>query len=797
MKLAAAILADSPLTLTCADAELIRFALAFDPEALDERTLLAACFASPGRYVGEMLRRLRAAFPSVARYFVVNPYFAPHPSILAALVEEAGRDAEWTSVLSDLHGRPLGYAFAAAAVDDLPPLHLGLLSAQNAALDARFLRASVGECQLRRVWLPATLATPGANGFHPLSPALDHPTRRAAEMLESLPNDLERRRMVASGPRAAVVGYHAGDVLFALQALDLEPTRVDAMVVLEPFADIVRYLRPDLTCLSVAKPMPYRGDYHPTDEHALLWSYVSDVEERGAGGARFWHFLRSFRDYRRARHHLRESFAFALGGRGHALRPPAPSRARDDQARMHPVRGRVVVHFEGGWSLKEFPPASRAELLRRLVDEGFAPVLLGRPEPSVPSVAAVPYSDLAAYRLLLASSEALIGCDSFPAHFAQALDLPTVQLFGSTRPSNSRGAESPRYRLLQQPLPCVPCDELTACALDRGPICHAHATIDDVLAALRQLLPSDRAALPPRSDDELAALGRQAASVPFPSRAPMPPTAQERFLDELFARVQLERVERCPLCGANSSAPVGERFRLPVVSCPSCGLWFVAERIRAQDLPVLYSETYWTEFMRLHGYPAHVERYPFDYMAAAERVADLLPLVPTHGAVLDIGCALGALPRRWCEAGRHGVGLELDAELARKAAFYSGVRVHTSLDAVAADEPKLDAVVMYDVFEHLYDPVAYLTALRPIMADGGILYLETFRTDSAAFAREGLRHEDVKPIEHPFMYRQDHIETLLRRAGLEPFRVTYPLGEAHARVRIAARWGFVLGGAER
>jgi len=225
-----------------------------------------------------------------------------------------------------------------------------------------------------------------------------------------------------------------------------------------------------------------------------------------------------------------------------------------------------------------------------------------------------------------------------------------------------------------------------------------------------------------------------------------------------------------------------------VVACAGCGLWFVAERIRAADLPVLYGERYWTEFMQLHGYPQHIERYTFDYMAALERVHDLSPLVRAGATVLDIGCALGALARRWREAGRRGVGLELDAALAKKAQLYSGVAVHTSLEEVAAHEPPLDAVVMYDVFEHLYDPVAYLQKLRPLMASDGIVLLETFRTDSPAFVRDGLLHEDVKPIEHPFMYRREHIVELLARAGLQPFRVTFPLGEDHARIRVAARW---------
>jgi hypothetical protein len=490
MKLVAGILADQRPAVQLSNAELIHFSLASD--RVGERALLESCFASPGRFVGEMVHRLRASHPTAARYLVFNPYLAPHAAILDVVAAATLGDDEWSGVVADIHGRALAYVFDAVAVDDLPPVHLGLLSTNDAALDARFLRASIGECRLRRVPLAAAHSPSAANGFHPLSPALANATRHAAELLEAVPNEFERRRRVREGARAAVVGYHAGDVLFWLQALDLEETRFDAMVVLDAFADIVRLLRPDLTCLAIDHPMPYRGDYHPRDEQLVLWNLVEELERRGSDRPRFWHLLRPFRDYRRTQHHLRESMAFALGGGGHGLRAPVATPVTADSPTGTRVPGRIVVHFEGGWALKEYPPERRAELLRLLVDAGYAPVILGRAEPAAPAIPAVPYSGLSRFRELLGSSDALIGCDSFPAHFAQALQVPTVQLFGSTRAHNSRGCESATYRFLQHPMSCVPCNDLNVCKVDGGNSCHAHATPVEVYHAVRELLSAHR-----------------------------------------------------------------------------------------------------------------------------------------------------------------------------------------------------------------------------------------------------------------------------------------------------------------
>ncbi len=779
MRLAAALLADASPAIPSwlRAATMTRFSLARDPHvALDGTAMLESCFASPGRYVGEMLRRLRRDQAEARRYLVCNPYVTLAPHLVDELIVRSycmpvDEARGFVLFADDKTALPLAYAFSADVADDAPAQHFGLLTTFDAAVDERLLRASFGagvrvDVPLR--W-PSDVA-PAANGYWPLSPALAHATIRAAERLEARP--LERADRL-HGERIAVIGYHAGDVLFWSQALGLVDSGVSAFVTLAPYADIARWARPDIATWTATLPTPYRPGVDIRDEHAHLWSCVlalADPEPR------FWHLYRPFRDYRPPHHHLRESMAFALGGPGHGPRQPPALPPAGEWGTLAPIPSRIVVHFEGGWKLKELPTARRGPLLRKLQAAGFAPVILGKPEPSCPDVPALPYTDLASFRVLVGSAVALLGTDSFPAHCAQVLGIPTVQLFGSTLPAHACGVESPRYRLLHKPLPCVPCVDQTLCALDGGNVCHAHADDDTIVAALRDLAAD-------------AAVGNADAPAlrAFPSGTPMPEADRDRFLDALFAEVTFEELTACPLCGAAAHAAVGERFRLPIAACDSCGLWFVRRRITEADLPKLYRETYWTDFMRLHGYPPHVERYRYDYFAAAERVDDVAAIAPAGSAVLDIGCALGTLPRRLREHGFASAGLELDATLAQKTSVLSGVPVYTSLQALTS-APRFSLVSMFDVFEHLYDPVAYLRALLPFVADDAVLLLETFRTDSQAFTDHGIDHEDVKPLEHPYMYRSNHITELLVRAGLTPFRVTYPEGEAHARIRIAARW---------
>ncbi len=504
IRLAAGFFGELPLLVGRADTVAVQFS--FSPDRLSEVELLDAGHASAGRFVAELLRRVRELYPQAQSCLAFNPRLVlssvERQAVLwAAALREQGAAAAAESpgclVFCDRSGKtPLAYLLRSEILGWCPPAHLGLLTGDHSELDRRFLQASCGAAQLVTIESLHRFIEPTAKFHSAVSPALHDFTRRAIARLESAATMAARREMVARSERIALLGYHAGDVLFLLQGLALEAGRhpFTGLVVPPEYADIVQYLSPELRCFVIKQPIPKHGMERGPDEFAILRDYVTQLEAEGVSTEGFfWHPLRpSFHDFARARHHLREMTAFALGGSGHPLRPlPALSPAsRRDYALARPQPGRVVVQFDAGWGLKGFPADRRAELLHLLCAAGYKPVVLGPGEPELPEIAAADYTDLAAFRTLLDSAEAIIGCDSFPTHFANLYGVPTLTLFGNTRPSNSRGRDGTRYRVLHHPMTCVPCRQPTRCQLDSGTSCHAMPTAAEVVLALQAMVPS-------------------------------------------------------------------------------------------------------------------------------------------------------------------------------------------------------------------------------------------------------------------------------------------------------------------
>jgi heptosyltransferase-1 len=126
---------------------------------------------------------------------------------------------------------------------------------------------------------------------------------------------------------------------------------------------------------------------------------------------------------------------------------------------------------------------------------GLTPVLLGGPgdrEAAARIATGGGVADLCG-RLSLGGSAAVIqgaslavGVDTGLTHMAIAAGVPTVALFGSTRPYLETG--SPRARVLYEPLPCSPCKRRPTCGgrfdcMAAHTVAHVVATGGDVLEA--------------------------------------------------------------------------------------------------------------------------------------------------------------------------------------------------------------------------------------------------------------------------------------------------------------------------
>jgi len=245
----------------------------------------------------------------------------------------------------------------------------------------------------------------------------------------------------------------------------------------------------------------------------------------------------------------------------------------------------------------------------------------------------------------------------------------------------------------------------------------------------------------------------------------------------------------CALCGA---ADHRLRFRdgpFSVVACPGCDLTYVTPRlIDEQLIERVYDELYWSSpVARERGYTDYAGDEAL-YLRTFERRADrLAPHLPAVGRVLDVGCAAGYFLRVMRDRGWQVHGVEPSASIRRVAEEALGSEaLHAGpLDDAALEPESFDLVTLWDVIEHLPDPVGTLRQAAALLRPGGRLLVETQNVGSLFARLLGRRWQHYKHAEHLWHFNRRTLAEALARAGLSELVMT----SRHAGKYVSA--GFV------
>jgi 2-polyprenyl-3-methyl-5-hydroxy-6-metoxy-1,4-benzoquinol methylase len=240
---------------------------------------------------------------------------------------------------------------------------------------------------------------------------------------------------------------------------------------------------------------------------------------------------------------------------------------------------------------------------------------------------------------------------------------------------------------------------------------------------------------------------------------------------ELFRRrgeLPLESVP-CYLCGRTDGPVLVNDPPFQVRSCAGCGLGYVTPRIRGERIQEIYDLGYFTsESAGGFGYTSYAADAPGYLRTFKKKVAIMRRFVPS-GRVLEIGCAAGFFLAAARDAGYEAHGIEVAGSILAHArdVLKLGNLFHGTLAEYRGVPRSFDAIAMWDVVEHLADPVADLKRARPLLKDGGFLLVQTQDVDSMTRRVLGARWHHFKQLEHIYHFSKKTMPALLDRAGFE------------------------------
>ncbi|HKX78659.1 MAG TPA: class I SAM-dependent methyltransferase [Novosphingobium sp.] len=232
----------------------------------------------------------------------------------------------------------------------------------------------------------------------------------------------------------------------------------------------------------------------------------------------------------------------------------------------------------------------------------------------------------------------------------------------------------------------------------------------------------------------------------------------------------------CNLCGGSKRRHLFTKHGYELVECADCALVYVGNPPNTHALHKTYSADADYHSELLDPDSASTLRQT----AIARRHAAILRRIVRDGEglrLLDIGCSAGFFLDEARKAGFAVEGVELSPDTAAFARDHFGLTVHTgTLDAAPLADSSFDVATLFDVIEHVPDPLGELHRIRRLLKPGGIVLQATPNIDGL-FPR--LSHKlanrldywpHPEPPHHLFQFSTRTLGRMLEKAGFEPIR---------------------------
>lgn len=245
---------------------------------------------------------------------------------------------------------------------------------------------------------------------------------------------------------------------------------------------------------------------------------------------------------------------------------------------------------------------------------------------------------------------------------------------------------------------------------------------------------------------------------------------------EESSRLHLKKVS-CAVCGSSEAADAASGFdyeyhtgpdRFTFQKCRKCGHLFLNPRPSGEDLSVIYPPNYYSFSEEQTG--TSLIAY-FRKVWESQKVKAFRSLLgPGPKKILDVGCGEGRFLSILKEFGNPEwelTGLDFDAqavEKCRKRGFRAEAKRIEDFDP----EEKFDAVIMFQLIEHVEDPLGVIRKVRERLLPGGVFIIETPNPagrDYHWFKDSYWSHYHFP--RHWNLFTREHLKKILTDSGFE------------------------------
>lgn len=229
-------------------------------------------------------------------------------------------------------------------------------------------------------------------------------------------------------------------------------------------------------------------------------------------------------------------------------------------------------------------------------------------------------------------------------------------------------------------------------------------------------------------------------------------------------------VIKCNLCGKKKFKIVHNQDESQILKCQNCDLIFRSPLPKETEIKKFYNK----DKILVNKYFEGLKK-DYDLKNPAIKLyqneLDKLSKVMKPGRLLDIGCAYGAFLDLARKYNWQVSGVEVSEKSSKYAKKTFNLPIYNgTLERAKFASNTYNLVTMWDLIEHLTDPLSTLKETKRILKDNGMILILTINTDSLIGKLANLSSSSKDYLydkQHNFFFTHNTLKKMVEKAGFK------------------------------
>jgi len=235
----------------------------------------------------------------------------------------------------------------------------------------------------------------------------------------------------------------------------------------------------------------------------------------------------------------------------------------------------------------------------------------------------------------------------------------------------------------------------------------------------------------------------------------------------------------CPACCSENLSSAFIKHSFKYVKCDDCFTLFTSPRPTEKMISKFYKNSksgkFWAERFFPETAEARREKIFIPRVNLLETIISKIEL-PEPKTLVDVGAGFGIFLEEVNKRKlfHETVGVEPSFDLAKTCREKEINVIEKAIEEIVEDELQASIATSFEVFEHLFDPEAFINSIKNIVKPNGIILFTTLTISGLDLLVLGKNSKSISPPHHINFFSIEGLLILMDRCDLEVVEISTP-----------------------